>query len=413
LQYNWLRCSLAVLAALVLCLGCSDDQVQGPAEKTPPPGMESLAFGPCESETDGAEVKGEVVFVSTTNGAVDEVDPNELTGEGIVDFEDISLDNVLFALPAGVNFDGILNSGGARFAERFVGQSRETAMVWDVPHDSLSSTASGPLALQVGEPLRNVGVSDGTSCGPTNVLLTWGPLGYPDIWGAGEGSFAVLFECDQSEFGLRMCGGNGGSVTLNFFNRDGGLITTIMVYGLRDQVLAFRRAGGVKDIAGVSVHNHDIGGIGFDDIRYDVTDCSQGPVGLYLDMHPTSCPNPLNPASQGLTPAAILGTDVTSVMDVNVSSIMLEGIYPVDYAYEDVSTPVVDGESCECTTAGADGYMDLTLKFDTQELVEAIGPVPRNMVVSLTLTGMTLDGRYFEISDCVVIKGKATMARDD
>jgi hypothetical protein len=409
LYCNKLRLPLVGLATLIVMLGCSDDQVQRPESKTPPLGAESLTFGEVESEADGAGI----VFVSTMNAAVEQVEPGELTGEGIIDFEDVPLDNVLFAAPAGLNFDGILNSGGARFAERFVGQARETAMVAGVPHDSLSSTASGPLALQVGEPLRNVGVSDGTSCGPSNVLLTWGPLGYPDIWGAGEGSFAVLFECDQSEFGLRMCGGNGGSATLNFFNRDGGLISTITVYGLRDQVFGFRRAGGVKDIAGVSIHNRDIGGVGFDSIRYDVVSCSQEPVDLYLDMHPTSCPNPLNPASHGVTPAAILGTDVTSVMDVDVSSIMLEGIYPVRYAYEDVSTPVVDGEPCECTTAGPDGYTDLTLKFDTQELVEAIGEIPRDMVVPLTLTGMTLDGRYFEISDCVVIKGKAAMASEE
>ena len=74
---------------------------------------------------------------------------------------------------------------------------------------------------------------------------------------------------------------------------------------------------------------------------------------------------------------------------------------------------MIDGEECECTTAGPDGVWDLTLKFDTQELVAAIEPFSRDVLIPLTLTGMTLDGKSFEITDCVVIKSKATLALDD
>jgi len=38
-----------------------------------------------------------------------------------------------------------------------------------------------------------------------------------------------------------------------------------------------------------------------------------------------------------------------------------------------------------CTTEGPDGYMDLTLKFDTQEIVSALGEVSDGQVLVLHL----------------------------
>jgi hypothetical protein len=124
-----------------------------------------------------------------------------------------------------------------------------------------------------------------------------------------------------------------------------------------------------------------------------------------LDIKPTSCPNPLNPRSQGRLPVAILGTADFDVTDIDVSTILLEGVAPVRFAYEDVAAPVVDGEACECDTLGADGFMDLTLKFRTQDIVAALGPVAVGDVIELTLTGELNDGTLFEATDCVIIRG--------
>lgn len=74
--------------------------------------------------------------------------------------------------------------------------------------------------------------------------------------------------------------------------------------------------------------------------------------------------------------------------------------------YEDVSSPADPGDGCECTEDGPDGYEDLTLKFDVQELVAAIGPVEKGDVKTLTISGELLDGTRFEAADCVVIVGK-------
>ena len=45
----------------------------------------------------------------------------------------------------------------------------------------------------------------------------------------------------------------------------------------------------------------------------------------------------------------------------------------------------------DCTTDGPDGFMDLTLKYTSQELVEAIGEVADGVVLILTLTGELLE----------------------
>ncbi|MFH1754569.1 MAG: choice-of-anchor L domain-containing protein [Candidatus Latescibacterota bacterium] len=125
----------------------------------------------------------------------------------------------------------------------------------------------------------------------------------------------------------------------------------------------------------------------------------------YFDFHPTSCPNPLNIKSQGKSPAAILGSDNFDVNDVDVSTVLLNGVSPWKYGYADVSTPVIDGMDCECTTAGPDGYKDLTLKFITQDIVATLGPVTQHELVVITLTGFLLDGTPFAMTDCIKIVG--------
>ena len=125
----------------------------------------------------------------------------------------------------------------------------------------------------------------------------------------------------------------------------------------------------------------------------------------YLDIHPGSCPNPINVGSPGLTPAALLGTADFDVTEVDPSTLRLAGVASTRWNMEDVATPLVDGMRCECTTAGPDGYTDLTLKFSTQALVAAIGPVNEGDVVVLTITGEFWDGTPFEAPDCVVIHG--------
>jgi len=177
------------------------------------------------------------------------------TGPNVVDFSDVA-----GAAFPGVNYDGVLVSGGARFAERFVGQTLGVLGA----NDTLSSSASGPLTLQTGLAGQNLAV--GTDLG-TNGLYPYGPVGFPGPDGYGEGSFAILFPGPVSTFGFESFFGDAASATtLDFFRADGSLIATVAVVGVGS--FGFARDLGIQDIAGVSVWTADPGGLSYDNFRY-------------------------------------------------------------------------------------------------------------------------------------------------
>jgi hypothetical protein len=123
-----------------------------------------------------------------------------------------------------------------------------------------------------------------------------------------------------------------------------------------------------------------------------------------IDIKPASCPNPLNVNSKGVLPVAILGSEYYNVFCIDIASICLAGVHPIRSSYEDVSTPA-PGE-CECTTEGPDGYLDLTLKFKTQEIAALLGGFQDGDVLPLTLTGLNIFGTPIAGTDCVVIISK-------
>jgi hypothetical protein len=125
---------------------------------------------------------------------------------------------------------------------------------------------------------------------------------------------------------------------------------------------------------------------------------------LHLDLHPTSCPNPFSYRANGAFPAAILGGPDLDVTELDPSSLTLDGLAPLRWSIEDVASPY-EGEPCGCTTAGPDGYPDLTLKFDGQLLAAVVGQHPGNTEVELGIHGMFGDGTLVTGSDCVVIRG--------
>jgi hypothetical protein len=126
---------------------------------------------------------------------------------------------------------------------------------------------------------------------------------------------------------------------------------------------------------------------------------------IEVDIKPTSCPNPLNVNSRGVLPVAILGTAEFDVTMVDVATLSLVGIGPIRSGYEDVATPLID--SCDCTTDGPDGLLDLTLKFNAQEIIAALGDLYDGDELELQLTGQFLDGTNFFGFDCVIVVGNS------
>jgi len=130
-----------------------------------------------------------------------------------------------------------------------------------------------------------------------------------------------------------------------------------------------------------------------------------------LDIKPRSCPNPLNTKSREVIPAAILGSEYFDVSEVDVSTVQLEGVEPLRWSQKDVATPfqpMVGKVDCreDCNNLGPDGLMDLTLKFDTQEVVDALGEVEDRECLTLQLTGNLLDGTAIAGEDVLVILKK-------
>jgi hypothetical protein len=138
-----------------------------------------------------------------------------------------------------------------------------------------------------------------------------------------------------------------------------------------------------------------------------------------LDVKPGSCPNPFNRHlfewtegtivnKGGVLPVAILGTASFDVDDIDVSTILLEGVAPLSQGggptVDDVSAPPVNGGGCQCTDAGPDGWDDLKMKFRSLDIAAAIGDSEDDSRV-LTLTGQLLNGTPFEASDCIKIVG--------
>jgi hypothetical protein len=110
-----------------------------------------------------------------------------------------------------------------------------------------------------------------------------------------------------------------------------------------------------------------------------------------LDIKPQSCPNPLGTNDKGVLPIAILGTGYFDVTMVDRATVQLEGVAPLRWALEDVSTPYEPflgrEDIYDCTEAGPDGFLDLVIKFDAQEMVAALGEVHDGDVLILQLTG--------------------------
>ncbi|MEA3548490.1 MAG: hypothetical protein U9R66_12595 [Thermodesulfobacteriota bacterium] len=115
------------------------------------------------------------------------------------------------------------------------------------------------------------------------------------------------------------------------------------------------------------------------------------PVSVYLDIKPGGCPTPINVGSKGVLPVAVLGTNDFDVTTIDPQSISLAGVSPLRWEMEDVATPyAINVDECnidDCHELTSDGYVDLTLKFDSQEIYAAIGEVYDRKCLILELTG--------------------------
>ena len=127
---------------------------------------------------------------------------------------------------------------------------------------------------------------------------------------------------------------------------------------------------------------------------------------IQVDIKPQSCPNILNVKSKGVFEVAILGADNFDVVDIDVTALSLEGIAPLRNHYKDETTPVINGQECECDSKKKDGFLDLIIKFDTEQVIDALSEIEEGQEWLLRLMGSLYDGTAIEGSDCILIKKK-------
>ena len=127
---------------------------------------------------------------------------------------------------------------------------------------------------------------------------------------------------------------------------------------------------------------------------------------VYVDIKPGSWPNPINLKAKGVLPVAVLGTENFDVTLIDPETITLTRddvecfVVPIRWSYEDVATPYEDGYGGH--DLNGDGYMDLTLKFKTQEVVECLA---LEEVAGETIP-LILNGNLYEVEGGTPIDGQ-------
>ncbi len=71
-----------------------------------------------------------------------------------------------------------------------------------------------------------------------------------------------------------------------------------------------------------------------------------------------------------------------------------------------MATSISDSNDCNCITDGPDGFLDLTLKLKIQRIVDVIGEVEHDDVLTLVLDGVLFGERPIVGADCIVIRGR-------
>ena len=189
---------------------------------------------------------------------------SQVTYTSLTGTEFIAFDGVVGGPSPGTNYDNVLVIDGVAFGERFVGQTLTPVGNFD----QLSGTPTSGLTLLAGAAAHNLAFFT-SPAGP--VLSGLGTAGFPSADAIGEGAVSLLFSSDQSEFGFRLAGGNGGTASLGFYRVDGSLIQSIALNNLPAvSTFGFARDGGIPDIRGISIWNNDLTGFGLAALRHNV-----------------------------------------------------------------------------------------------------------------------------------------------
>ena len=367
-------------------------------------------------------VTGSVAVFTSFAGAVDlEFGPGEAFGTDLYALDGIGAGSLSTVAPDGTVTPfafalGGLSSPGDMEFDSLGGPFAGLLLITDDGSDELSSVDAGGVETVIanGATLASI---EGLALGPGGPFGSDAFVGDSTFAGQGRvltvtpgGAIAQFSDPGTvgSAFGMAFFKGSG-----DMFVADAGCDAIWRISGPFGQNLFVTDSNTntileVDSAGNVSTFASNFGGFGI--LGGDIIFASPT-LAVPMDIKPGSCPNPLNVKSKGVLPVAVLGTADFDVTTIDVSSILLSrdgnggGVAPIRWSYEDVATPF-EGELCGCHELGPDGFMDLTLKFQTQDVVGAIGAVNDDEEVVLVLTGQLLDETPFDGADCIKILDK-------
>jgi hypothetical protein len=160
----------------------------------------------------------------------------------------------------------------------------------------------------------------------------------------------------------------------------------------------------------------DVGAGHREDFDYELVVSVEGGRQASIDIKPGACPNPWNRQGRGVLTVAVVGTEDLDVTQIDASSVVIaradglggslapnEGPPGPQSTVKDIATPFEATQTCECEHLGADGIVDLSLSFRTDDLVETLylGELSEGAMPELIVSGTLLDGTPFEGRDCV------------
>ena len=174
----------------------------------------------------------------------------------------ITFDDVQSSLGLGSPIDDLLIRPGARFGERFAGQT----VTANGNFDTIAGAALSPLTAIPGNPGETLGAM---RLPGTTVLHGHGPARFPRVEAVGEGAIAIEFDHDQAALAFDLRGGENGTLTVTFLRRDGSEIVRLRLADLGEERYGFARGSGIADIAGILLQNDDPEGISIDNLAFD------------------------------------------------------------------------------------------------------------------------------------------------
>ncbi len=139
---------------------------------------------------------------------------------------------------------------------------------------------------------------------------------------------------------------------------------------------------------------------------------------VLLDIKPRKCPNRVKARDRKPLEIAVVGTAAFDVTQIDTDSVVLTraagvggSVMPRTHGrrrgvkIKDAAAPFA-GDLCDCHRRRKDRVKDLLLKFDMRELADVLelGEARRGEMVTLTLSGLLLDGTPFSASDCIVMR---------